>query len=35
MPTLSAPTQVVFLISLFLAIIAVIGFFVAIPFVSQ
>jgi hypothetical protein len=34
MPKLSAPTQVVFLISLILAIIAVIGVFVSIPFVS-
>ncbi len=34
MPTLSAPTQVVFLISLIIAIIALIGFFVAIPVVS-
>ncbi|MCL2154220.1 MAG: hypothetical protein FWH53_01010 [Leptospirales bacterium] len=31
---LSAPKQIVFLISLILAIIAVIGYFVAIPFVS-
>ena len=35
MPTLNAPRQVVFLISLILAIIAVIGVFVGIPFVSQ
>ncbi len=34
MPTLSAPTQAVFLISLIIAIIALIGFFVAIPVVS-
>jgi hypothetical protein len=31
---LSAPTQVVFLISLVIAIIALIGFFVTIPFVT-
>lgn len=35
MPTLSAPTQVVFFVSLIVAIIALIGFFVAIPFVTQ
>jgi hypothetical protein len=34
MPRLSAPTQVVFLISLILAIIALVGVFVVIPFVS-
>jgi len=34
MPRLSAPTQVVFLISLIIAVIALIGFFVTIPFVS-
>jgi hypothetical protein len=34
MPKLSAPTQIVFLISLALAVIAVIGVFVSIPFVS-
>ena len=32
---LSAPTQPMFLISLVLAILAVVGLFVAIPFVSQ
>jgi hypothetical protein len=31
---LSAPTQIVFIISVIIAIIALIGFFVAIPFVS-
>ncbi|XSG81261.1 MAG: hypothetical protein ACPW61_09230 [Methyloligella sp. ZOD6] len=31
---LSAPTQIVFFISLILAILAVVGVFVAIPFVS-
>ncbi|NWG26168.1 MAG: hypothetical protein HXY30_17430 [Pseudorhodoplanes sp.] len=31
---LSAPTQVVFLISLVLAVLAVIGLFVNIPFIS-
>lgn len=35
MPTLSAPSQVVFIISLILAIIALIGFFVVIPVISQ
>jgi hypothetical protein len=35
MPTLSAPSQVVFIISLILAIIALIGFFVAIPVITQ
>jgi len=34
MPRLNAPTQIVFLISLALAILAVVGLFVAIPFVS-
>jgi hypothetical protein len=34
MPKLNAPTQIVFLISLALAILAVVGLFVAIPFVS-
>jgi len=34
MPKLSAPTQLVFLISLVLAILAVIGVLVSIPFVS-
>jgi len=31
---LSAPTQVVFIISLILAVLALIGFFVVIPFVT-
>jgi hypothetical protein len=31
---LSAPTQVVFIISLILAVLALIGYFVAIPFVT-
>lgn len=31
---LSAPTQPIFLISLVLAVLAIIGFFVSIPFVS-
>lgn len=31
---LSAPTQVIFFISLILAILAVVGVFVAIPFIS-
>ena len=35
MPTLNAPSQVVFLISLILAVIAVIGYFVAIPFIGE
>ena len=35
MPTLNAPSQVVFLISLILAVIAVIGYFVAIPYIGQ
>ncbi len=35
MPRLNAPTQIVFLISLALALLAVIGFFVTIPFVSM
>jgi len=34
MPRLNAPTQLVFLISLALAILAVLGLFVNIPFVS-
>ena len=34
MPRLNAPTQLVFLISLALAILAVLGLFVTIPFVS-
>jgi hypothetical protein len=34
MPRLNAPTQIVFLISLALAILAVLGLFVTIPFVS-
>ena len=32
---LSAPTQVVFLISLIIAVLAIVGVFVAIPFISQ
>lgn len=32
--TLSAPTQVIFIISLVLAVLAVIGFFITIPFVT-
>ena len=32
--SLSAPTQVVFLISLVLAVLAVAGIFISIPFVS-
>ena len=35
MPRLSAPTQIVFLISLALALLAVIGLFVTIPFISM
>jgi hypothetical protein len=35
MPTLNAPSQVVFLISLILAVIAVISYFVAIPYIGQ
>jgi hypothetical protein len=35
MPILNAPMQVVFLISLILAIIAVINIFVAIPYFAQ
>jgi hypothetical protein len=31
---LSAPTQVVFIISLILAVLALIGYFVAIPFLT-
>jgi hypothetical protein len=31
---LNAPTQVVFIISLILAVLALIGYFVAIPFVT-
>ena len=34
MPRLNAPTQMMFLISLGLAILAVLGLFVTIPFVS-
>ncbi|MBI4274292.1 MAG: hypothetical protein HY659_06305 [Rhizobiales bacterium] len=34
MPKLNAPSQVIFLISLILAIVAVIGVFVVIPFVT-
>ncbi|MGB8577689.1 MAG: hypothetical protein WCD56_14125 [Pseudolabrys sp.] len=35
MPTLNAPTQVVFLISLLFAVIAVIGYFVGIPYIGD
>jgi hypothetical protein len=35
MPKLSAPTQIVFLISLALVLLAVIGLFVTIPFISM
>ena len=35
MPTLNAPSQVVFLISLTLVAIAVIGYLVAIPYIGQ
>lgn len=35
MPKLNAPTQVMFLVSLVLAALAVIGFFVTIPFISM
>jgi hypothetical protein len=35
MPRLNAPTQIVFLISLALVLLAVIGFFVTIPFISM
>ena len=34
MPKLNAPTQIMFLLSLILALLALIGFFVNIPFVS-
>jgi hypothetical protein len=34
MPRLNAPTQMIFLISLVLAILAVLALFVTIPFVS-
>lgn len=34
MPKLNAPSQVIFLVSLILAIVAVIGVFVVIPFVT-
>ncbi|HVX98968.1 MAG TPA: hypothetical protein VHA55_04165 [Pseudorhodoplanes sp.] len=34
MPSLNAPTQVVFLISLILVVLAVLAIFVSIPFVS-
>ena len=34
MPRLNAPTQIVFLISLAIAILAVLALFVTIPFVS-
>ena len=35
MPTLNAPTQVVFIISLILAVIAVIAYFAAIPYIGD
>jgi energy-converting hydrogenase Eha subunit F len=35
MPTLNAPTQVVFIISLILAVIAVIGWFAGIPYLGN
>jgi len=35
MPTLSAPTVPVFLISVVLAVLALLGHFVSIPFVSM
>ena len=35
MPTLNAPSQVVFLISLILAVIAVIAYVGAIPYIGQ
>ena len=35
MPTLNAPSQVVFLISLTLAVIALIGYFAAISYIGQ
>lgn len=35
MPTLNAPTQVVFVISLVIAIIAWIGSFAAIPYIGE
>ena len=34
MPSLNTPTQMVFLISLALAVLAILGLFVTIPFVS-
>jgi hypothetical protein len=34
MPRLSAPTQITFLISLILAVTAVIGYFAAIPYIG-
>ena len=34
MPTLNAPSQVAFSISLILVVIAVIGYFVAIPYIG-
>jgi hypothetical protein len=35
MPTLNAPSQIVFLVSLILAVIAWIGAFAAIPYVGE
>jgi hypothetical protein len=35
MPALNAPSQLVFLISLILAVIALIGYFAAIPYIGQ
>ncbi|MGZ4986997.1 MAG: hypothetical protein ACXWBP_03050 [Limisphaerales bacterium] len=35
MPTLSAPSRLVFLLSLLLAIVAVINIFLAIPYFTQ
>ena len=35
MPRLSAPTQIVFLISLALVLLAIVGLFVNIPFISM
>ena len=35
MPNLGAPTQVMFLVSLALVLLAIIGLYVAIPFISM
>jgi len=35
MPKLNAPTQIIFLISLALVLLAVIGLFVTIPYISM